>query len=94
MQPQGHSQMMIRIFDYAQNPQTASDAPRWRVLGNLRVALEKGFVSGVVEELKILYNITGRFLVEIQPALVPALAVVVVPATSIPHPSTSQNFTT
>ena len=27
MQPQGHVQMMVRIFDYIQNPQTACDAP-------------------------------------------------------------------
>ena len=51
MQPQGHAQMMVRIFDYGQNPQTASDAPRWRVLGGLKVALEKGFDSAVIEEL-------------------------------------------
>jgi gamma-glutamyltranspeptidase/glutathione hydrolase len=51
MQPQGHAQMIIRIFDYGQNPQTASDAPRWRVLGNLDVALETGFDPEVVEEL-------------------------------------------
>ncbi len=29
MQPQGHAQIMIRMFDYGQNPQTACDAPRW-----------------------------------------------------------------
>jgi gamma-glutamyltranspeptidase len=28
MQPQGHAQMMIRLFDYGQNPQAACDAPR------------------------------------------------------------------
>jgi len=52
MQPQGHAQMMVRIFDYGQNPQTASDAPRWRVLGNLKVALEPGFDQAVIDELK------------------------------------------
>ncbi|SVE58201.1 uncharacterized protein METZ01_LOCUS511055, partial [marine metagenome] len=30
MQPQGHAQMMVRLFDYGQNPQTVLDAPRWR----------------------------------------------------------------
>ena len=36
MQPQGHAQMVIRLCDYDQNPQAASDAPRWRVAGGLR----------------------------------------------------------
>lgn len=31
MQPQGHMQVLSRIVDYGQNPQTAIDAPRWRV---------------------------------------------------------------
>ncbi|MCE5249077.1 gamma-glutamyltransferase family protein [bacterium] len=52
MQPQGHVQMVIRIFDYGQNPQTASDAPRWRVLENLDVVLEPGFRPEVVGELR------------------------------------------
>jgi len=51
MQPQGHVQMMCRIFDYAQNPQAASDAPRWRVFDHNEVAFEYGFNPGVIEEL-------------------------------------------
>ncbi|MBN1290787.1 MAG: gamma-glutamyltransferase, partial [Candidatus Latescibacteria bacterium] len=51
VQPQGHVQMMVRMFVYRQNPQAASDAPRWRVLQNLDVALEPGFKSGVIDEL-------------------------------------------
>ena len=31
MQPQGHAQVMTRFVDYRQNPQAASDAPRWRL---------------------------------------------------------------
>ena len=54
MQAQGHVQMMIRVFDYGQNPQAASDAPRWHVFPDGRVALEEGFSASVVEEL------TGR----------------------------------
>jgi gamma-glutamyltranspeptidase/glutathione hydrolase len=43
MQPQGHVQMMTRLFDYGQNPQTALDAPRWHVSEDFRLALEPGF---------------------------------------------------
>ncbi len=53
MQPQGHVQMMVRIFDYGQNPQTASDAPRWYVEEDLTtLSLEPGFAPEVVEELR------------------------------------------
>ena len=51
MQPQGHVQMMVRIFDYGQNPQSACDAPRWHVDENFHVALEHGFTPQVVHEL-------------------------------------------
>jgi gamma-glutamyltranspeptidase/glutathione hydrolase len=52
MQPQGHVQMMVRIFGYGQNPQTACDAPRWHVDENLNIALEAGFSPRVVSELE------------------------------------------
>ncbi len=52
MQPQGHGQLMIRIFDYHQNPQAACDAPRWQVLRNGEVAFEPGFRPAVLEELR------------------------------------------
>ncbi|MCF8078370.1 MAG: gamma-glutamyltransferase family protein [Desulfobacterales bacterium] len=42
MQPQGHVQMITRIFDYGLNPQAASDAPRWFVGEDFRLALEPG----------------------------------------------------
>ena len=51
MQPQGHAQMVVRICDYGQNPQTASDAPRWRVVEGLEVAVEQGFKPDVLDEL-------------------------------------------
>ncbi len=43
MQAQGHLQMMARIFAYGQNPQAASDAPRWYLFEDFRLALEPGF---------------------------------------------------
>ena len=52
MQPQGHAQMMIRIFEYGQNPQCAIDAPRWRVKDGLNVIVESGFDELTLEGLK------------------------------------------
>lgn len=52
MQPQGHVQMVLRIFAYGQNPQTASDAPRWHVDNDHRVTLEKGYDQRIVDDLK------------------------------------------
>ncbi len=52
MQPQGHVQMMVRMFDYHQNPQAASDAPRWHVTEDGRVMLEKGFDPAAAAELR------------------------------------------
>ena len=52
MQTQGHVQLLVRIADYGQNPQAASDAPRWRAVEGLTVALEEGTPPGVADELK------------------------------------------
>jgi gamma-glutamyltranspeptidase/glutathione hydrolase len=52
MQPQGHVQMIARLFDYGQNPQAASDAPRWRVDGGMRVLLERGISPDVANDLQ------------------------------------------
>ncbi|MEJ2249706.1 MAG: gamma-glutamyltransferase family protein, partial [Candidatus Lokiarchaeota archaeon] len=51
MQPQGHTQMMLRIFQYGQNPQTAIDAPRWRVGNRKQVSLEKGLDKKIIDQL-------------------------------------------
>jgi len=52
MQAQGHVQMMVRIFDYNQNPQAACDGPRWHVDENFQVALEPGTAPDVIRDLK------------------------------------------
>ena len=52
MQPQGHVQMMVRIFDYGQNPQAASDGPRWYVDEAMHLKLEPGFAPDVAEALR------------------------------------------
>jgi gamma-glutamyltranspeptidase/glutathione hydrolase len=51
MQPQGHLQMMTRILDYGQNPQAASDAPRWYWQDGDTVAVEDGFPNDVIKDL-------------------------------------------
>ncbi|MCU0604952.1 MAG: gamma-glutamyltransferase family protein [Desulfobacterales bacterium] len=52
MQPQGHVQMVVRICDYAQNPQAACDAPRWHVAADGSVQLEAGFAPTAVDGLR------------------------------------------
>ena len=52
MQPQGHTQVMVRIADYRQNPQAASDGPRFRWVQGMDVSVEGGFASSTLEELK------------------------------------------
>lgn len=52
MQPQGHTQVMVRIADYGQNPQAASDGPRFRWVQGLDVSVEGGFPAVTLEELK------------------------------------------
>ncbi len=51
MQHQGHVQMVTRIFDHGENPQAASDAPRWQVTPEFTVALEEGYSPDVAEDL-------------------------------------------
>jgi len=52
MQPQGHTQVMVRIADYGQNPQAASDGPRFRWVKDLDVSIEPGFPATTLEELR------------------------------------------
>ena len=52
MQHQGHVQMISRIFDHKENPQAASDAPRWYVSPNFEIFLERGFPNTTVEALR------------------------------------------
>jgi gamma-glutamyltranspeptidase/glutathione hydrolase len=52
MQAQGHVQMVARIFGFDQNPQAASDAPRWQVAQTGEILLENGFDPRVAEDLR------------------------------------------
>jgi gamma-glutamyltranspeptidase/glutathione hydrolase len=51
MQPQGHAQLLVRMIDYAQSPQSAIDAPRFRVMSGLDVNLEAEFPEPTQSEL-------------------------------------------
>ncbi|MDB5562503.1 MAG: gamma-glutamyltransferase [Hyphomicrobiales bacterium] len=54
MQAQGHLQMVLRTQLFGQNPQMASDAPRWRVVAGRQVALEAGMHDATVAGLQAL----------------------------------------
>jgi gamma-glutamyltranspeptidase/glutathione hydrolase len=64
MQAQGHVQMVARIFGFGQNPQAASDAPRWQVATDGSLLLEEGFSGDAAQELAR----RGHRIVENQPA--------------------------
>jgi len=52
MQPQGHAQVVLRMYLHGQNPQAALDAPRWQVTEGREVLIEPGFGEDVYEELR------------------------------------------
>jgi gamma-glutamyltranspeptidase/glutathione hydrolase len=51
MQPQGHVQMILRLYAHGQNPQTACDAPRWYLSEKSEVGLEPGLGGELRREL-------------------------------------------
>jgi gamma-glutamyltranspeptidase/glutathione hydrolase len=63
MQPQGHTQLMVRMADYGQNPQAAIDGPRFRVMTGLDINLEREFPRATVTELAS----RGHNIVELPP---------------------------
>ena len=53
MQPQGHTQVLVRIADYGQSPQAACDGPRFRFVQGVDVSVEEGrFPAATLEELQ------------------------------------------
>lgn len=54
MQAQGHVQMVLRTQIFGQNPQTASNAPRWRVISGKDLALESAVAPETVAALESL----------------------------------------
>lgn len=54
MQPQGHVQTLVRMLDFAQNPQAACDAPRWRFDTGMTLNIEPGNSPALLEGLSAL----------------------------------------
>lgn len=52
IQAQGHVQMALRTQLWGQDPQTAIDAPRWRVINGLQVACESTFPAETISTLR------------------------------------------
>lgn len=52
MQAQGHMQVISRMVDHGQNPQAASDAPRWRIDSGVKVGIEHGVAAETIAALK------------------------------------------
>lgn len=52
MQAQGHTQVMVRMADYGQNPQAAIDAPRFRIVAGSEVSVEGHFPASTLAELE------------------------------------------
>lgn len=51
VQAQGQMQVVIRLVDYGQNPQTILDAPRWHIIEGREVAIERGVSADTLGEL-------------------------------------------
>ncbi len=59
MQPQGHLQTVVRMVDYAQDPQAACDAPRWRFNAGLEINVEPQMSGETVQGLQALGHQVG-----------------------------------
>lgn len=51
MQAQGHVQMALRVLQYGQGPQSAADAPRWRVMNGRALAAEPSLPASLIAGL-------------------------------------------
>ena len=52
MQPQGHLQALVRMLNHRQQPQTACDAPRWKVATGLSIDCERTMSPALVQGLR------------------------------------------
>jgi len=62
MQPQGHTQLMVRMADYGQGPQAAIDGPRFRIVQGMEINFED-FPKATLEELAR----RGHKVIELEP---------------------------
>lgn len=60
MQAQGHTQIVVRLVDYHQNPQAAADAPRFRVWEGRDVHIEDHLAPAVLDELESRGHVVTR----------------------------------
>ena len=51
MQPQGHTQLVLRMADHGQGPQAAIDGPRFRFVQGLEINCENSFPEATLKEL-------------------------------------------
>jgi len=54
MQPQGQVQVISNLLDFQMDPQSALDAPRFRVLEDYTIALEEGLSDTAAKKLELL----------------------------------------
>lgn len=52
MQPQGHLQSLVRMLTHRQQPQTACDAPRWKVANGLAIDCECTMAPSLMQGLR------------------------------------------
>ena len=52
MQPQGHLQALVRMLSHGEQPQTACDAPRWKVATGLSIDCEPTMNPSLLQGLK------------------------------------------
>ncbi|HET9045714.1 MAG TPA: gamma-glutamyltransferase family protein [Casimicrobiaceae bacterium] len=84
IQPPGHVQMMVRVNDFAMNPQAALDAPRWKVNAGRSIELEASAAPELRQGLVALGHVmesvpdsymdfgAGQFIVKIDDGYVAA----------------------